>query len=144
VNLVVLDIIGFWSQAQLTLKNSAEDYKMLDKQLVANGCEPRTAKNWACVGVFAKTICDEFMPNFNFYEYLFRVTKEDTQSQKEDGNVERFFMLIEAMQVAENSKLNGEHIKRDGRKLVYMVSSVFDLINNENRNAIEENFLEMP
>jgi hypothetical protein len=121
-------------------KQLAEEYKMLDKQLVANGCEPRTAKNWACVGVFAKSLCDEFMPKFNFYEYLFRVTKEDTQNQKEDGNVERFLMFVEAMQVAENNKLNGEHIKRDGRKLYIWFAPVFELINNENRNSLEERF----
>lgn len=139
----LLSSIGYhWilESSKINIRELYEQYERLDKQLVENGCEARSAKNWACVGIFAKSLCDEFLPDFNYYEYLFRVSKINEEEEEGDNDLANFFNVVERLQVAENTPFSGEHITCDGNKLYIWFEAVFDLVQKEYRGITKENF----
>lgn len=139
----LLSSIGYhWilEATTINIRDIYEQYERLDKQLVENGCEARSAKNWACVGIFAKSLADEFIPNFNYYEYLFRVSRLNEEEEEEDTDLARFFSVVERLQVAENSPITSEHIKFDNGKLYFWFDAIFDFVQKEYRGITKENF----
>jgi 5S rRNA maturation endonuclease (ribonuclease M5) len=139
----MLSSIGYhWvlESTRTNMREISEQYERLDKQLVENGCESRSAKNWACIGIFAKSLCDEFMPEFNYYEYLFRVSRLNEEEEKGDDLLHQFFMGVEGLQVAENSPLSREHMRYENGRLYMWFEEIFNLVQRQNRGITRENF----
>lgn len=119
-----------------------EQYSRLDKQLVENGCESRSAKNWACVGLFAKSLSDEFFSSFNYYEYLFRVSRTNKEEEEGESMVAQFFSVMEGMLASEHNPFTGEHFRVEDGKLYIWIKEVFRLVQKEYRGITKENFTE--
>jgi 5S rRNA maturation endonuclease (ribonuclease M5) len=138
-----LNKIGYhWilESTKVSQKALYEQYDRLDKQLVENGCESRSAKNWACVGIFAKSLADEFLPNFNYYEYLFKISKNTTEEERDDDLISQFFLTIETMMALESNPFTGEHMRREGDKLYIWMDGVFKEVQKDSRWAVKESF----
>ncbi len=141
----ILNKIGYhWilEATKTPQKELYEAYDRLDKLLVENGCETRSAKNWACTGLFAKSIADEFAPNFNYYEYLLRVSKENTDEEESESMIAQFFSVIEGLMASEHNPFSSEHIRNDNGKLYIWLKEVFRLVQKEYRGITRENFTE--
>jgi 5S rRNA maturation endonuclease (ribonuclease M5) len=138
-----LGVIGFhWimESTKRRTKDVMAEWEKLDHLLADNKCPARKSKNWATVGLFGKEIGDRYLPKFNFMEYLLKVTREDVEefSQEAGDDIcDAFFRLIEGIQAQENSRLSGEHIKKEGNKLLIWFDEVFQIVTEERRLSRE-------
>lgn len=110
-----------------------ESIRELDKELVANGCSRRTSKNWAVMGVFALSLAERYIPNFDFKKYLVKACTEEATKQKEDTTISQFFELVETLQAVEHPKINNSHIMSEGNLLHIWYPAVYKAVVDDNR-----------
>lgn len=97
------------------------DIRALDKALVAAGCPQRTSKNWAAIGIFGLQMAEQFLPDFDFRQYLINACQVEAQFQKGDTTLMQFWELVESIMAKDNSPINTNHIMvDDGGKQVHI------------------------
>ncbi len=99
----------------------------------------RTSKNWASVGYFAKQFAEKYFPNFDFNDYIIKVSKEDIVEQEEGDMVIQFFNFIETLQVGDRPKITTDHIRKEGDEIYVWFPAVFQIVQTESR-GIKEDF----
>lgn len=119
-------------------------WRDLDKKLVEAGCEARSAKNWAAVGVFGVELAKEYFPDLNYEAYLLETARADSQAQIQDDTIYRFFTDLEGLYLQERAGFTGDHIKREGNKLYIWFREVFRIVqsNQKINTPSDERFTE--
>lgn len=105
-----------------------------------NGISDRSAIVWSVAGVFGRRICEQIWPEYNYMAYLFAASKEDAAKQYEDDTLTHFWEMVEGMQSAERSVLNGTHLKKNENKLYVWFAEVFRLIQKEETRVAGSTF----
>lgn len=108
------------------------EVKRLDTVLREGGISSRTSLNWAMIAYFGLKLCKQYMPEFNYMEYMFSAAKEDVERQAEDNTLTEFWNVVEGLQAAgESPKINSTHLRRDGDKLHVWFAEVFRIVQKE-------------
>lgn len=131
------------------------EIRTLDRELVESGCPQRISKNWAAVGVFAQRLAEQYMPEYDFKQYILEASAVETVYQKSDTTLMQFFEIIEGMIVQDNPKINHNHISvkegKDGKRaLALWYSEIYRQVRDANRgmpfskNAVRSAIKEEP
>jgi len=132
-----LSAIGYhWitKASDINVTTMIKDIKALDNVLRQNGISSRTSLNWAIVAFFASRLCEKYMPEFNYMEYLFSSAREDVLTQKEDDTMNEFWGIVEGLQSEERPKISSDHLRKDGDRLYVWFSEVFRIVAKESGN----------
>jgi 5S rRNA maturation endonuclease (ribonuclease M5) len=100
----------------------------------------RPARNWACAAIFANRLCQKYVPDFNYMEYLFKSAKEDAEEQIEDDTLTNFWEVIEGIQTMEHSPILPDHISRRGDELLVWFAEVFRAFQKEGPYSSRDRF----
>lgn len=119
-------------------------WRELDLELVDNGCESRSAKNWAIIGTFGLELAEKYFPDLDFKKYLLETTKADSQNQNRDDTIYRFFTDLEGLWLQERSGFLSDHLKREGNTLYIWFRDVFRIVRDNQKAGVlaEERFSE--
>jgi 5S rRNA maturation endonuclease (ribonuclease M5) len=109
----------------------AKDFSELENVMKKAGIQDRAARNWTCAAIFAMKLCEQYFPEYNYMEYLFKAAKSDVEKQREDDNILQFWEVVEGMQTAEHSRISRDHIKRDENTLYVWFAEIFRIFQNE-------------
>lgn len=129
-----LPAIGYhWitSSSETDRKELITEIKSLDTLLRNNGISSRTSLNWAIVAYFGNKLCSQYMPEFNYMEYLYSAAREDIEKQKEDDTITEFWGYVEGIQSEERSRITGDHIRRVGNELYVWFPEIFRIVQKE-------------
>lgn len=110
-----------------------DEIRDLDKQLVEAKCSPRSAKNWAAIGVLGLRLAQKYRPDFDYLKYLKNASTYDRQRQKQETTLVQFFELIESIQAQENSAITNRHIMANGNELYLWFPALYKIVRDEER-----------
>lgn len=133
-------------------KDIVKEIKRLDGVLRENGISSRTSLNWAIIALFGLRLCEKYMPEFNYLEYLYSAAQEDIERQQEDDTLTEFWSIVEGVQSEDRPRISGNHIRREGDKLYVWFAEIFRILEKENvrgkdmfsKRAIIESLREEP
>lgn len=108
-----------------------EEFKVFEDFLKTKSVDPRQARNWAAVGIFADRLCQEYCPEFNYRERLVKVAAVNQEEQVEDNTLSLFWEQIEGLQSIERASITANHIKRVDNHLYIWYSEVFRLFEKD-------------
>lgn len=124
----ILEAAG-WDKEDL--KN---EIRALDKELVSLGCPQRTSKNWAAVGLFGLRLARQYMPEFDYKEFLVTAAKNEASYQKQDTTLMQFFEYVEAIQAQEMPKITNNHIMTTDKDKVHIwFPATYKIVQDEAR-----------
>jgi hypothetical protein len=130
-----LPAIGYHWITNIHKENVSEivkEIKRLDGVLRENGISSRTSLNWAIIAYFGLKLCEKYMPEFNYLEYLYSAAQEDVERQQEDDTLTEFWSVVEGIQSEERPRINSTHLKRVDDKLYVWFAEIFRILEREN------------
>lgn len=133
-----LPSIGYYwisKSSEIKVQTLLKDIRALDNVLRQNGISSRSSLNLAIIAYFANKLCERYMPNFNYLQYLFDSAREDVDRQQEDDTNNEFWSVVEGLQSEERAKINSDHLRRDGSKLYVWFAEIFRIVQREGRNT---------
>ena len=117
-----------------------EEFDIFEKFLRKNSVEPRQARNWAVVGIFANMLCKEYFPEYNYMERLVKEAAVNQEEQLEDSTVVQFWEYVEGMQSAERPVITSDHLKREGNHLFMWYAEIFRLFEKDSTYTNKQKF----
>ena len=119
-------------------KNLISELQSYERFLHSNGVDSRQARNWGAIAIFSSRLNQEFCPDYNYMEYLARVSKVDQESQIEDSTLSQFWGSIEGLQSA--GIISADHMKRVDGDLFVWFPEIFRLFERESTFANKNKF----
>lgn len=117
-----------------------EEFLIFERFLKKNNVESRQARNWATVGIFANRLCKEYFPEYNYMEFLIKVTAINQEEQREDSTLLQFWRSIEGIQSMERPLITSDHIKREGDDLYIWYAEIYRLFEKDGNHANKQKF----
>jgi 5S rRNA maturation endonuclease (ribonuclease M5) len=133
------NITYFWiiDSCHVDKKEVMKEIRALDSRLVLSGCSNRISKVWAGAAYFALKLSKEYLPEYDFMEYLIRTSVEEQAQQKNDNTLARFWEHVSVIRGDDTGQLTDEHICRDSRdptKVNLWYPAVFKAVNDSIRD----------
>lgn len=107
--------------------------KKIDQALAAAGCSNRISKNWSAAGYFGNKLAQEFMPEFDFMDFLAKEGVKEHTQQKSESTLLKFFESVEALQAQDHSRVTNAHIGVEGGVLHLWFAALFKAVGDDNR-----------
>lgn len=107
--------------------------KKIDQTLAAAGCSNRISKNWSAAGYFGYKLAQEFMPDFDFMDFLSKEGVKEHTQQKSESTLLKFFESVEALQAQDHSRITTSLIGVENNVLHMWFAALFKAVGDDNR-----------
>lgn len=115
-------------------KKLVEEINTYIKFLSSNGVNARSSFNWACVGVFAARLTKAYCPEFNYMEFLSKVTKTEQTEAKEDSTLSSFWKEVEGVQSQDRALISSDHVSIEGNNMHVWFVEIFRILKSQSKS----------
>ena len=97
-------------------KEMLKEAEIIEKEIMKHsGCSPRKGKMWSTIGVFAMRLATRYMPGFDMMSHLFKVAKDDHDTQVSETTISRFWDSLESLTGrGDFSPIGNDHVMVEG------------------------------